>query len=225
MPPKRRNTPQSFAPAPTNAAYVDLLRFEERLKQVAEGLQRTRRRYEAFLYGLITLILLLAYTVFLNPSPYLYINYFYIGSLLICIVTLILFFTTGLYNDKIAYAHRYIPSANRSLRPLNIYFNASVQERSRSFLSFLLYPFPSFYAPAPPMGPTSPTTPPRSSSPTPRSPAKAVPLAPIPPSANPRGELIFNSKVTPAFRDGYERFRHNWAQRNDPWQRFALPSS
>ncbi len=38
--------------------------------------------------------------------------------------------------------------------------------------------------------------------------ASAIPLA-----ANPRGELIFNSKVSPAFRDGYERYRSAFERR------------
>lgn len=44
----------------------------------------------------------------------------------------------------------------------------------------------------------------------------SVPLAPIPPSNNPRGELIFSSKVTPAYREGYEKYRGDWEKRRKP---------
>lgn len=43
------------------------------------------------------------------------------------------------------------------------------------------------------------------SSPTDRS--TSVPIAPIPPAANPRGELIFSSRVDRSFRESYERYR------------------
>ena len=35
----------------------------------------------------------------------------------------------------------------------------------------------------------------------------------IPPSSNPRGELIFSSRVHAAFREGYERYRENYERR------------
>lgn len=35
----------------------------------------------------------------------------------------------------------------------------------------------------------------------------SVPIPPIPPSANPRGKLIFSSRVDHAFREAYERYR------------------
>ncbi|KDN43200.1 hypothetical protein K437DRAFT_257574 [Tilletiaria anomala UBC 951] len=38
-------------------------------------------------------------------------------------------------------------------------------------------------------------------------------ISAIPPAANPRGELIFNSKVSPAFREGYERYRSAFERR------------
>lgn len=43
------------------------------------------------------------------------------------------------------------------------------------------------------------------SSPTDR--GTSVPIAPIPPAANPRGELIFSSRVDRSFRESYERYR------------------
>lgn len=38
-------------------------------------------------------------------------------------------------------------------------------------------------------------------------------LPPIPPTLNPRGELIFSSRVSPHFRDGYERYRAAFEKR------------
>ncbi|CAG8746112.1 13900_t:CDS:2, partial [Acaulospora colombiana] len=38
-------------------------------------------------------------------------------------------------------------------------------------------------------------------------------IPPIPPSTNPRGELIFSSRVHPSFREGYERYRESYERK------------
>lgn len=40
-----------------------------------------------------------------------------------------------------------------------------------------------------------------------------IPIPAIPPTKNPRGELIFSSRVDRAFRDGYERYRGSFERR------------
>lgn len=40
-------------------------------------------------------------------------------------------------------------------------------------------------------------------------------MAQIPPSANPRGELIFSSRVDRSFREGYERYRTAFEKRRE----------
>lgn len=47
----------------------------------------------------------------------------------------------------------------------------------------------------------------RSSPTSPTDRGTSVPIAPIPPAANPRGELIFSSRVDRSFRESYERYR------------------
>ena len=93
-------------------------------------------------------------------------------------------------------------------------------------------PFPflrsSRDAPPPPNTPPSPLRSPtslRPPSPTrplsKRSPS-AVPIPPIPPSSNPRGELIFSSRVDRAFRDSYERYRTAFEKRREEKEREAF---
>lgn len=67
---------------------------------------------------------------------------------------------------------------------------------------------------SPPSSPVSRSMP----LPTPVGPAqpRGVPLAPIPLSSNPRGEIIFSSRVSPVFREGYERYRGEWERRRNP---------
>ncbi|GAA6011959.1 hypothetical protein JCM11491_000117 [Sporobolomyces phaffii] len=282
-----------FHPPATRESFKDLLIFEERLKQNAERLQKQRRKYQGFLMSLIAVILYLAYLVLVQPSIYSLVHYSNVACLLVAATTLVLFFATGMYTDKIAYAYKFVPQANRALRPFNIYLNTRYQSR----LSFLLLnPFRS----RPPRAPASTSTPSlsrtssgrsfasvasdassaqhgdqtlsrqpsvsslrsetsfrstnalRSASPSPSSsPAPSpppsprmrvspappipegavtrapppppaapsssrpagVPIPPIPPAQNPRGELIFSNRVTPTFREGYERYRGEWERR------------
>lgn len=100
--------------------------------------------------------------------------------------------------------HRYVPHANRALRSLNMYLN--VRQPSRNPLSFF-FPRPN----------DSTTSPRRSSSPSsrPRSASTTRPIHTIPPSTNPRGELIFSSKVDKGFRESYERYRTSFERRRE----------
>lgn len=41
------------------------------------------------------------------------------------------------------------------------------------------------------------------------------PIAPIPPASNPRGELIFSSRVDRHFKDSYERYRATFEKRRE----------
>lgn len=114
---------------------------------------------------------------------------------------------------------RFVPQANRSLRSFNMYLNTRTAPR-RSFFSFLR------------------STPPRRTvlvqqaiekdgdgtvpmqrvpstgkSPSTVAAARRLHIPTIPPSSNPRGELIFSGKVSPQFREGYERYRAAFERR------------
>ncbi|POY72266.1 hypothetical protein BMF94_4709 [Rhodotorula taiwanensis] len=307
-----------FHPPANRESFKDLLVFEERLKQNAERLQKQRRKYEAFLLTLSGVIAYLGYSVFVLPSIYSLVHYSNVAMLLVAATTLVLFFATGMYSEKIAYAHKFVPQANRALRPFNIYLNT----RRRSRFVFVSRWFNSnpaaaagagaplsrtssirsnasststassggggggaplsrqtsnassassasengFRSPpaSPPLSPMAsppespsatassrtidlPSLPPipttTSSNPTPPTTASTsssreavtralpvvnstssrqpVPLPPIPPSLNPRGELIFSSRVSPAFREGYERYRGEWERRRAEAKRAA----
>ncbi|GAA5991225.1 hypothetical protein JCM11641_001625 [Rhodosporidiobolus odoratus] len=272
-----------FHPPPNRESYRDLLVFEERLKQNAQRLQKQRRKYEAFLVTLIAVIAYLTYIVFVVPSIYSLVHYGNVAMLLVAGTTLVLFFATGMYSEKIAYAHKFVPQANRALRPFNIYLNTRHRSRfnlfnlftttpptpagstlsrtpsgrsmassasspplsrrtsassahssgasssSGSFRSHGAFrsppvsppaspPLRSVPLPSPPPSPTiddGPVT--RAPAPLPAStstaPPRGVPIPPIPPAQNPRGEIIFSSRVSPQFREGYERYRGEWEKR------------
>jgi Spo7-like protein len=48
-----------------------------------------------------------------------------------------------------------------------------------------------------------------------------TPIAPIPPTNNPRGELIFSSRVHPGFRESYERYRAAFERKREEREREA----
>lgn len=103
---------------------------------------------------------------------------------------------------------RYVPHANRALRSFNMYLNVRKPPlRSKLKWNPLSFFFPRPREQTPPM-PSSPRS--RSPSPTgtrPRSASTTRPIHTIPPARNPRGELIFSSRVDKNFRESYERYR------------------
>ncbi|GAA5850512.1 hypothetical protein JCM8547_001898 [Rhodosporidiobolus lusitaniae] len=280
-------------PPASRESYKDLLIVEERLKQNLQRLQKQRRKYEAFLIGLVGVIVYLAYIVFVVPSIYSLVHYGNVAMLLVAVTTLVLFFATGMYSEKIAYANQFVPQANRALRPFNIYLNT---RHASWFSSLRLNPFrssssiahpaspaltsstslsrtpsgrsiasdlsspplsrrtssssahsstsaapshasfrsqgalrsPSISPPSspplpssslPPLNPNDPVTrapPPAPSAPLP---LRGIPIPPIPPAQNPRGEVIFSSRVSPQFREGYERYRAEWEKRREEAKR------
>jgi len=225
-----------FHPPANRDSYKDVLIFEERLKQNFERLQKQRRKYQSFLLTLVSIIGYLTYLVLLKPSIYSLVHYSNVACLLVAATTLILFFATGMYQDKISYAYKFVPQANRAMRPFNIYLNT---KRPKSKI------FNHFFSSSPPTTTTTPTptrplpatlsrqtstssfrstTALRSTTPSPNnspppSPTSSttggggIPIPPIPPAQNPRGELIFSNRVNPNFREGYERYRGEWERR------------
>ncbi|PPR06749.1 hypothetical protein CVT24_013056 [Panaeolus cyanescens] len=239
MPP--RSGPRgSFVPPADNATYSDLLRFEERLKTTAANLQRRKSKYQLFLFQLIAAIIILLIEVLLPPDvsilviPYKWLlqqlgpdfykvdqeillhPYIATGLLFISVTTLVLFFASGLYSEKIAYANKYVPHANRALRPFNMFLNVKKPPLRSKFIWNPL----SFFFPRPDQPHTSSDSRTISRSPSPsgnrsRSASTTRPIPTIPPAVNPRGELIFSSKVDRNFRESYERYRANFERRRE----------
>ncbi|KAG8693795.1 hypothetical protein FRC08_008879 [Ceratobasidium sp. 394] len=245
MPPRSTPPPHSrggFQPPNDASTFKDLLHFEERLKINAAKLKKRKRRYQVFLVQLTLVILILTSDVLLDTSflmlpinlvvphldekirvpllkwwfghsdwvvprittPVILHPYLTPGVWLVAVTTLVLFFASGLYSEKISYANRYVPQANRALRSFNIHLNVRTQPKGPPAPLNYLFPRP---APTPP----SPTSTQQLRKGLPRK----APLNPIPPTTNPRGELIFSSRVDRAFRESYERYRAVWERKRE----------
>ncbi|KAF4612795.1 hypothetical protein D9613_011746 [Agrocybe pediades] len=218
MPP-RSNAPSrgSFGPPNDSATYRDLLLFEERLKTNAASLQRRKSRYQLILPPEISLLSIPYQMVLRRLLPDIYTPdtkvtlhpYFASGLLFVSVTTLVLFFASGMYSEKIAYANKYVPHANRALRSFNMYLNVRKPPlRSKFYWNPLSFFFPRPEENVTSSRPVSPTTRTR-----PRSSSTTRPINTIPPATNPRGELIFSSRVDKNFRESYERYRAMFERR------------
>lgn len=197
---------EPFTPAPDAATFRDLLIFEERLKQNALRLQSRKRKYEVLLTSFIAFILWISYFVWLQPREQVWLQYALSAVLMICMVTLFLFFASGMHAERIRSANKFVPQSNRSLRGFNMYLNTRVATSARwwSWLPFLTD------SPNHKPTPSKSTTNGSSSSLTTQ---RRAMLAGIPPSQNTRGELIFSTKVDTDFREGYEKYRAAFERR------------
>jgi len=241
MPPRLTPSPAkgSYNPPNDAATYRDLLFFEERLKTNAASLQRRKSLYQLFLAQLLIAIAFLLSEVLLQTSflaityklvlqqvlPEIYSAdtevqfhpYFASGLLFVSVTTLVLFFASGMYSEKIAYANQYVPHANKALRSFNMYLNVR-KPPLRSKLRF--NPLSFFFRRPSELQPTPAPLPMRS---TPRTPSTTIPQ--IPHSSNPRGELIFSSRVDRSFRESYERYRAAFERKRDEKQRLAAAAT
>ncbi|RSH82195.1 hypothetical protein EHS25_006128 [Saitozyma podzolica] len=230
--PSPRPDPRApFHPPADTSTYRDLLLFEERLKMNAEMLRRRRRRYStprtvalcsplAVRRSQPSLPLVLCPRHGRHGTPTrpgapqtLLLLRALQGSLAVVLITLALFFASGMYEEKVRYARSYITHSNKALRPLNMHLN---MRRARpSLLAYL----PAALRPSlPPVVPPKAVGLGKGAGPGPglstRRPSTTV-MAQIPPSSNPRGELIFSSRVDRAFREGYERYRAAFERRRE----------
>ncbi|KAL4071838.1 hypothetical protein J3A83DRAFT_4236776 [Scleroderma citrinum] len=227
----------SFHPPNDPATYRDLLLFEERLKTNAAALQRRKSRYQLFLINLVLAIVFLLSEVLLQTAfldiPYTYVlrsifpdvygkvdsvklhPYIPSGLLFVAVTALLLFFASGMYAEKIAYANRYVPHANKALRSFNMYLNVRKPPlRSK----FSLNPLSFFYSRPQASVDSGKRFPARTSM---NDRSTSVPISPIPPASNPRGELIFSSRVDRSFRESYERYRAAFERKRQERERSA----
>jgi hypothetical protein len=100
----------------------------------------------------------------------------------------------------------YINHSNKALRPLNMHLNMRRPPAT--------FPIPFLRNKSTPLVQIPPPT--KTSALANRRPStNSTVMATIPPSSNPRGELIFSSRVDKTFREGYERYRAAFERRRE----------
>ncbi|KAK4686421.1 hypothetical protein P7C73_g3712, partial [Tremellales sp. Uapishka_1] len=203
----RPSSQAPFHPPSDMSTYRDLLLFEERLKTNAEMLRRRRRRYSFFLWSLVAVLMMMAYHLLVRPPTTLLALRALQGCVAVVFITLGLFFASGMYEEKI----RYINHSNKALRPLNMHLN--MRRLQIPLLSYI--PFLPSHLRSSKLVPSKATTANKISTPTRKTSAASTVMAQIPPTTNPRGELIFSSRVDRSFREGYERYRSAFERRRE----------
>ncbi|KTW32178.1 uncharacterized protein T551_00860 [Pneumocystis jirovecii RU7] len=101
--------------------YHNLLMFEESLRQEYISLYLRRRKYsKVFFLWLLSWIVYFFYGVFIVPSNYYYVSLLYRLCLLAGVITLLLFYLSGLYSKTLMLPLKFIPYTNKCLRPYNL---------------------------------------------------------------------------------------------------------
>ncbi|WVR08398.1 hypothetical protein IAU60_005453 [Kwoniella sp. DSM 27419] len=223
-----RPHPQApYHPPGDTATYRDLLLFEERLKSNAEMLRRRRQRYNIFLWSFLCALFTMGYRLWMQPPTNMIKLRALQAGVAVTLITLALFFASGMYEEKIRYAHSYINHSNKALRPLNMHLN--MRRPRPAFFSYIPFVQSSgVKASAPSAPPVAPLPQPLNTSGKPflggkggvtatarKASGSSNVMATIPPSTNPRGELIFSSRVDRMFREGYERYRAAFERRRE----------
>ena len=113
--------------------------------------------------------------------------------------------------DQVLWKNRYVPHANRALRSFNMFLNV---RRPPLRSKFYWNPLPFFF-PRPVESQSAPRSPSPPSHNRQRSTSAARPIPHIPPAANPRGELIFSSRIDRNFRESYERYRSAFERKRE----------
>nr|GAT57094.1 predicted protein [Mycena chlorophos] len=136
MAPRSSPSPKTTYPQNDVATYRDLLLFEERLKSTAASLQQRKARYQLFLVQLLCVIAFLLLEVLLPPD-----------------ISLI---AIPLRAVLIAYANKYVPHANKTLRSFNMVLNVRQPPLRSKLKLWHLNPL-AFFIPRPPIEETVPT--------------------------------------------------------------------
>ncbi|CAO3641394.1 unnamed protein product [Cunninghamella blakesleeana] len=103
--------------------YRDLVIFEERLRGNMVRLRKRKRKFEALLGTLLILLGYFFYAVFVDPSKAFFNHLLNTIALLVAAGSLVFFYRSGMYSEKIVYAAEFVPHCNKALRAFNLQFN------------------------------------------------------------------------------------------------------
>ncbi|SAL96660.1 hypothetical protein [Absidia glauca] len=123
--PEKVTSPNSPDPSTKydQVTYRDLVIFEERLRGNMIRLRKRKRKFEALLCCLLALLGYFFYAVFVDPSKTFTNHLMNTMALLVVAGSLVFFYRSGMYSEKIMYAAQFVPHCNRALSSFNLQFN------------------------------------------------------------------------------------------------------
>ncbi|KAK9472168.1 Spo7-like protein-domain-containing protein [Dipodascopsis tothii] len=129
--------------------YRNMLILEESLRSQYLALRARRYKYTLFSASLLMWTAYFYYGVFIQYSVYTSVHLFHKLGLTVGIVTLGLFYLSGLYSKTMVYPRRFLPNTNKGLRQFNLKL---VSTRTSSTAKPLPYYHHYYYHYKPPGG-------------------------------------------------------------------------
>ncbi|KAI9027478.1 Spo7-like protein-domain-containing protein [Phycomyces nitens] len=104
-------------------AYRDLVIFEERLRSNMTRLLQRKKKFEALLCFLLCSLTYFFYAVFVDPSKSFFFHLLNTVALLVSAGSLVFFYRSGMYSEKILFASKFVPHCNRALQSFHLQFS------------------------------------------------------------------------------------------------------
>ncbi|CAO3600431.1 unnamed protein product [Absidia cylindrospora] len=96
-------------------------------------LRRRKKKFEALLCCLLVLLGYFFYAVFVDPSKAFTNHLINTVTLLVVAGSLVFFYRSGMYSEKIMYAAKFVPHCNRALSSFNLQFNRQGESGELNF--------------------------------------------------------------------------------------------
>ncbi|KAK7203632.1 Sporulation/nuclear morphology [Myxozyma melibiosi] len=160
---KSEGDPLDAIPASPSQIYRNMLILEESLRAQHTVLRRRRFQYASFFALLLLWTAYFYYGTVSYPSVYAYVHALHKLALALGIVTIALFYMSGLYAKTIVHPRRFVANTNKGLRQFNLRLVLIPAHPARSpsalaarFVRLAVYKF--WYRPLPPSSSSSSTT-------------------------------------------------------------------
>ncbi|KAK9240029.1 Sporulation/nuclear morphology [Lipomyces kononenkoae] len=147
--------PMDSIPASPTQIYRNMLVLEESLRSQYIALRVRRYKYTLFCALLVLWTLYFYYGVFIWCSVYAYVHLFHKLCLMIGVVTLSLFYLSGLYSKTMVYPRKFLSNTNKGLRQFNLKVVSTHSSTSKAFVAeatraFKIAFYKIWYRPRPP---------------------------------------------------------------------------
>ncbi|KAJ8102313.1 Spo7-like protein-domain-containing protein [Lipomyces tetrasporus] len=122
-------------PSSPTQIYRNMLILEESLRSQYITLRVRRYKYTLFCALLVTWTVYFYYGVFIWYSVYAYVHLIHKLCLMIGVVTLSLFYLSGLYSKTMVFPRRFISNSNKGLRQFNLKLVSTHSSSSKALLA------------------------------------------------------------------------------------------